>query len=423
MFSEYLGTFLTGLLVSTGIGLIIGLEREFEDREIRRHYAGIRTFPITAILGFLIMTLASSLSIWLVVSTTVAFFIFIGLVYIVKSWREVHGFTTELSLLATFLLGIMAAQGLFREALAATVIITALLSSQSFLRETIERVTQEEIFAFIKFIMLALLILPFLPDQRVGPVTILNPRTIGWSVVLVSGIGFIGYLVMKFSGSRRSILVVALIGALVSSTAVTWVYARRSKDNPEHRLQYAAGIVLASLVMVIRIGILVAVFNRNLLIYLWPAFGALLITQLLATYWIWKKHTPDLETQGNEVKLGNPLEITEAFFFAFVLVAIALIVHYADTWFGTAGLYLAGLLSGLTDVDAISINMARFAAEKQAPHLAITIMLLAVLSNTAVKGGIAYWRGHPAIRRFMVIAFGAFFLVDILLILWHAYLA
>ena len=238
--NELMGSYILGVLISMGIGLILGLEREY-DKLKDQGFAGIRTFPIVAILGFSLGNLTEKFTPWLLIVSLGAFILFLAFNHFFQKQEEYgKGLTTNLALIATFVLGVMVSAEFYRDAVATAVIIVTLLSLKTRFRTVISNITSEELFAFIKFSIIALLILPFLPNKTYGPNDLLNPFEIGSIIVIVSFLNFIGYLLVKYVGSKKGILLTAILGGLISSTAVTWSYASRSMESPELSRKYAA---------------------------------------------------------------------------------------------------------------------------------------------------------------------------------------
>ena len=202
--SELLSPYILGVFLSTGIGLILGLEREYDKIKDEQGFAGIRTFPIVAIIGFMLGSLSETYTPWLVIvslATIILFFAISHLSMVQK--HSMTGNTTNLALIATFILGVMVSAHWYKESIATAVIVVTLLSLKTTFRSFIKNITPEELFAFIKFSIIALLILPFLPDNDYGPEGLLNPFEIGAIIVIVSFLNFIGYFLVKYVGSKK----------------------------------------------------------------------------------------------------------------------------------------------------------------------------------------------------------------------------
>lgn len=418
MDQSILAPFYQNLLVTAAIGLIIGLERELNTHSEAGHIGGIRTFTLVAIFGYLAGSIAHHSLMWVIPVTIAAFMFLVAVVYHAQVQQGNSGLTTELSLLATFLLGIFVSLGFLQESLAVVVVITAILSVKEQVHGVIRQITQEELFAFIKFIMLALLVLPLLPDQSFGPEAILNSRELGWIVIIVLSINFAGYLLLKFGGARRGILLTALIGGLFSSTMVAWVFSARSKEKPELSAAYSAGIIVASTVMYVRVLVLAAMFYMPVAWHLLMPLSLLTLVSLLVAYLVFKKQVTD----GDNPVLnpGNPFDIKNAAFFAVLYVLIALGMYYSRLWMGQSGAYVSGAISGVADIDAITISTVKWSAGDAArAFFAANVIIIALLSNTVFKAVMSISRGASALRKWVVFGFGPVLIAGIIWLLYR----
>src|SRR5690554_1773184 len=258
--------FFIRMLVAVGIGFLIGLEREYSSRPASIEiFAGVRTFVFVVLFGFLLTFLGQYFTHWIVIAGLVMTGLIVTVYYWVSSQRGRVGGTTEFATMIAFILGVTTFLGYLEESLAITVIVLVILSLKLQLRDLIGRITQTEMFALIKFVVLVLLIFPFLPDRTVDPFNVFNPRELGWIIILISGIGFSGYVLMKFIGGEKGILMTGILGGLVSSTVTTWVFSKKSKEAPELSRKCAVAIFAASAIMVIRVFAWVYIFNKALL--------------------------------------------------------------------------------------------------------------------------------------------------------------
>lgn len=413
--NDLIGPYMLGVLVSLAIGLMLGLEREYDKIKDEAGFAGIRTFPIVTILGFVLGNLTEAFSLWLPIVGFGSLILFLGIGQVIKSRVEITlGVTTNLALITAFVLGLMVSEELYRDSVATAVIVVTLLSLKTTFRSIIQNITHQELFAFIKFVILALLILPFLPNIDYGPNNLLNPFEIGTIVVIVSFLNFIGYFLVKFVGSRKGILLTAILGGLISSTAVAWDYASRSKKNPELSREYSAGIIIASAIMFPRLALLAAIFNSEIISHLAFPLTFLTLICLIPSILLLKKSSGKAAT---EIDLGNPLDILNALSFAVIYVVILYAVHYGNVYFGESGLYYSGLIAGLADTTAITISMAKFGLNGDYLQLSSLVIIASTLSNTLVKLGIAFLRGSKATGRLVGYIFGALIVAGILYIL------
>ncbi len=413
--NELMGSYILGVLISMGIGLILGLEREYDKLKDEKGFAGIRTFPIVAILGFSLGNLTEIFTPWLLIISLGAFILFLAFNHFFQKQEEYgKDLTTNLALIATFVLGVMVSAEYYRDAVATAVIIVTLLSLKTRFRSVISNITSEELFAFIKFSIIALLILPFLPNKTYGPNDLLNPFEIGSIIVIVSFLNFIGYFLVKYVGSKKGILLTAILGGLISSTAVTWSYASRSVESPELSRKYAAGIIIASAIMFPRLALLAYIFNNALLTYLAIPFGVLTLVCLVVSLTLIKRDTNKPDTN---IKLGNPMNLLNAFGFGVIYVVILFAVFYSNEFFGESGLYFSALIAGLADTDAITISMAKFSLDGEKLKLASAVIIAAIMSNMLVKLGITVFKGSKTTGKFVGYTFGSIILIGIIYIL------
>lgn len=393
--------FLVSLMVALGIGLIVGMEREFENASGKEHFAGMRGFAIMSMLGCVITFLAEKFNINILLAVSPAVFIFISVFHYSKIQKGNFGIVTELSLALVFFLGVLSGLHYIKEALAVAVIVSVILTLKSKLRETIGRITREEMLAFIKFIILSLLLLPFLPDKNYGPGGIINPRNIGFVIVIVSSLSFIGYFIIKFFGTEKGILFTAFFGGTFSSTAVTWVFSNKSKENESLSVQYAVGIIVACAVMFARVLVIAGLFNMEVFKWLLIPCSLMIVSNTIVAFILKRKAI--LPSTSTPIQLGNPLDLKNTFLFGIQYVGITLFVYYANLYLGTKGLVVTGIISGLADVDAINISMSKLSLTQIIPSVAAMIIILAILSNTIFKIGEAFVKGSRQLRRKVLI--------------------
>lgn len=396
--------FFTGLLISAGVGLIIGLEREFNTHDKPAHIGGIRTFILVAVLGYC-GGWAGQYVPELKVAIPAGFFLLVAVAYYVQATKGNAGLTTEVALLMTLTLGIIISTGHIREALAIVVLMTVVLSLKEQLHGFIARITEEELFAFLKFIVLALLVLPMLPDQSFGPENLLNLRDMGWIVVLVLSISFAGYLLLKFGSPHKGLLLTAVIGGLFSSTLIAWVFSAKSRERSDLAPAFGAGIVLASSIMFVRVFILCTLFAWPVAVSLAPALLVMLLLSLIPIRRVLRQQTTD--SDAPQLAPGNPLDIKNAVFFVLLYVGVTFFMFGSRQWLGTALTYLSGALAGIADIDAITISTAKWAATAPAQqNQAAAIILLAVMSNSLFKLLVSVFNGARELRRPVLTGFG-----------------
>lgn len=415
-----LSPFFIGLLVSAGVGLIIGLEREFNTHDEPGHVGGIRTFILVAILGYSIGFLAKSIYSAIIIAALAGFFLLVTVAYYVQAKKGKLGLTTELALLLTFVLGIVISEGHFRESLAIVVLMTLVLSLKEKLHGFIRRITEEELFAFIKFAVLALLILPMLPDESFGPEGLLNLRDMGWIAVLVLSISFTGYLLLKFGNPKKGILLTALIGGLFSSTLVAWVFSARSRERRDLAPAFGSGIVMASSIMYIRVFALTTLFAFPVALLLLAPLFFMWLASLTPVWQLWR--TRQTESDAPQLSPGNPLDVKNAILFILLYIGVTLLMFGSRQWLGTTLTYLSGAIAGIADIDAITISTAKWAAmTPESNRQAVVIILLAMMSNSLFKLSVSVFNGAPELRKPVLLGFGLALLIGAgFLVFWLA---
>lgn len=405
--------FFIRLLVTIGIGFLIGLEREHAAMtNNEKSFAGIRTFMFVVLLGFIAAMVYYLLAPWMYAAVFIAAVVFIGVSYWITASKGDIGGTTEFSALIAFFLGSFSFLGYIELSLAITVIVLVVLSSKVKLKAIIGKITQEELYDLIRFVVAALLIFPFLPDKNMGPYEVINPREIGWVVVLTSGLGLLGYLLIKFLGASKGILLTGILGGLVSSTLITWVFAKRSKETPAFSANYATGILAASTIMVIRVMLWVTIFNGKLARSLYVPLGILLLAAAGITLYFFMRHK-DSKSQHASIPLGKPLNLQGALIFGLLFMVVLVLISYTNAYFGAGGILVSSSLAGLADVDAITITISKLAGATVELQIAGTAVLLATICNTLVKFSIALWAGSREMRKFVLIGYGLIFLAGL----------
>lgn len=391
------------LAVALGIGLLIGMEREqshVPHRDLAKSgfLGGARTHPLFALTGAISVLLAEPLGKWVVGATFASMVLLLGAAYWDNLRRQGdRGLTSEVAFLLTFLLGAFCvadtviAGTSIRLAIAGAlgVAITILLSAKPVLLAFIEHVSKEDVYATLKFLLVAIIVLPFLPDMGFGPFEALNPFQIGLMVVLITGLSFAGYVAYRVIGTKQAMAVIGLVGGLVSSTAVTFSVARQVTQSKSLRSAGAVAVILASTVMFVRVAVEVAIVHAALLVKLGVPLLVMTVAAAAgaAVLHIRTGATKREPTAAPELK--NPVELRAAVTFGIVFAVVLLGARAAQAWLGDPGLYAAGVLAGLTDVDAITLSVAKLAQGGLDGRVASLTILLGVAANTLVKAGIA----------------------------------
>lgn len=404
--------------VALGVGILIGFEREQsagnEEPESGSTLGGIRTYPLVALGGALATLLSRGVGTWFV---ALAFAALTGLVAIsyaddVRAGRE-RGLTSEIAMLVTFVLGALAPS----EAIVApsreraivlfsvAVVVSLLLSMKPALHGLARKATKNDVYGTLKFLLVAVVLLPLLPDRTYGPLDVINPFKIGLLIVLIAGVGFAGYVAVRALGPGRGLGLTGLIGGLVSSTAVTLSSAARAKREPELAPSCALAVVLANTVMAVRVLVVVAIVNPELLRPMAASVAALAGVGIVSS-WVFLRRAKGAHSGAEQLEIANPFELGSAVKLGLLLTVVLFATKAASVHLGTGGIYVASVLAGCTDVDTVSVSMADLAKTEIAAAVAVTAILLAVAANTVVKAGIATFVGGRA--------FGLLFLVPTL---------
>lgn len=375
---------LLDLATALGVGLLIGTERSWSGRgNSGEELAGLRTFGLSGLFGGLAALSAGHFgtAAWIAMFIVLALLVIAG--YVVEArYNADHGMTTEVALLLTFLLGSLALSESRLLAASIAVVVALLLSLKTHLHGALRKLNEAELGGALKLLFISVVLLPALPNQGYGPWQAFNPYTTWWMVVLIAGIGFAAYVAIRLLGTRHGLLVTALLGGIVSSTAMTMSLARL--DSAKLRPALAAGLLATSALMFPRVLLEVGLINRALL----PALIAPLLTAGLVYaagalfYYLRAAQQPESTT---EPPLKNPFELGPAMRFATLLVLILFLVEGAQRGLGDIGIYLVSLVSGLTDVDAITLSLANSAHTDLSEQVAVRGIFLAALSNSLVK--------------------------------------
>jgi uncharacterized membrane protein (DUF4010 family) len=387
--------------LAAAAGLLIGLERERSrpsDESRLSFLGGARTHPLLSLAGGVSTLAAREVGAVAVAIPFGALVLLLGLSYAGEVWRDRHrGITSETAFLLSFLLGALAAtHGVFASSTqkvfavaSAAVVATFLLSAKPTIHPLVRRVSTEDAAATLKFLVVALVVLPLLPDRSYGWLGVLNPFQIGMVMVIISALSFAGYAASRLLGPRRGLGVTGLVGGVVSSTAVTVSMATRAKERPEIADPAALAATLASTVMFARVLVLMAVVNPGLTRDLAFPMLAASIGGVAATGVLWLR-SGRARAKGEAVALSNPFELGAALTFALLFAVILLGSKAATVYLGTAGTYAAGLLAGSTDVDAITLSMSKLSRDGGvSADVAVTTIFLGTASNTLMKGVIA----------------------------------
>jgi uncharacterized membrane protein (DUF4010 family) len=388
------------LLASLAVGLLIGIERGWSQRERNEgdRVAGLRTFSLVGLLGGILVLVSDPLNGWALPGATVGLSLLLAVAY--RESARASGnlsITTAVALLLTLLLGAAAMHGYVAIALASAVVAAILLDLKSTLHRWLRLIEHRELAAALQLLVLTVVILPNLPNAGFGPYNAINPYQLWWAVVLIAGLSLAGHFAMRVTGYERGLFFTGILGGLASSTAATLSLARLSRNQPRLFRMAEAGALAASGIMYFRIFILLATIEPALL----KSFGAALVVTgivlLLMGVWHWRGALKQPLSDGEDIPIAS-FDLSSALVFGAFLGAMAVAVPAAKEWLGTSGIYTVSALSGLLDVDAIVISIARIHRSGAIPGgVAIISLCLAILANMLTKVVIAWVAGGRAI--------------------------
>jgi len=391
-------------VVALAIGLLMGLERERNPAA----KAGLRTFALTALLGALAAHLGTALdAIWLIPVGL----LLVGAMMIAAYLRDPvedgdPGTTTEAALMLCYGLGVLVWHNEIQLAVMLGIAATMLLYFKPELRGWSQHMTRRDLLSVLQFAVLSLIILPLVPNRNYGPFGALNPYQIWWMVVLIAGVGLAGYAALRLVGQRRGAVMLGLLGGLVSSTATTLAFSRHARASDAMLPVAVIVIVLANLVVQVRLGVLAAVLAPGVLPQLLPVLiGGLVTGGLGAAYGVRR-----LRPQGEmpALAMANPTELRTALGFGLMYALVLLAAAWLSDWLGTRGLYAVALVSGLTDVDAITLSSLRLHNLDKLPvAVVVNVITLATLANLVFKSALALTIGGWNMARHAAAGMGA----------------
>ncbi|WP_231512989.1 MgtC/SapB family protein [Haloferax mediterranei] len=293
-------------------------------------------------------------------------------------------------------------------------VITILLSAKGTIHGFADRINEAERRASIKFILIVLVILPTLPDRGLDILLGLNPRFIWLMVVFVTSLSFVAYVLSRAVGAKRSLAVTGILGGFVSSTATTVSMAERTTETPTLYQICAFSTVIASIVMFPRALVEIAVVNPALLPRVAVPLGAMTVTGVLVAGVIYWLSPTEREMEAN---IKNPFRLRPALFFGAVFALVLLVSKSANSWFGASGVYVTAFVSGLADVDAITLTLSTLAADGAiSPDVATTGIVIGAISNTLVKVGLAWLLGTRQLGQLVTVVLGVVLAIGIVII-------
>jgi uncharacterized membrane protein (DUF4010 family) len=401
--------------IALGLGLLVGLQRESAASPL----AGVRTFPLVTILGTLCAWLSQAYGGWILAAGILALatLIFIGKQGEQERGRSDIGLTTEVAILLMFAVGAYLVVGYREVAIAIGGGVAVLLHFKGQLHGLVERLGENDLKAIMQFALISLVILPVLPNRTYLPYGVINPRNIWWMVVLIVGISLGGYIVYKFFGQQAGIVLGGILGGLISSTATTVSYSKRTKSLPESVSLAAIVIIIATAVVFARLMIEIATVAPAFLKTAAVPLLLMLILLILLSVLLWFLNRHD---QNAMPEMANPTELKSALLFGLIYAVVLFAVAAVKEHFGNRGLFVVAGISGLTDVDAITLSTSRLVNDgRLSAESGWRVILVAALSNLIFKGGMIALLGHRQLRIKLLPYYGIALVAGILILLFH----
>jgi len=380
---DYLNNEYTKIFISIIIGFIIGLQRELHNLYKKElDLAGARTFSLVSLIGYL--------------STYLDFNPFYGIIllvvfgyYLNSKDKTSKGITTEISLITTYILGIMVNKNL-EIAIFIAVLVVFLLNIKGKLTSYETYISKKDLNASVTFLLITFIVLPILPNQYIDKFHLINPYELWFFVVLLSGLSFLGYILNKLFGNK-GIYLAGIIGGLASSTAVTITFSQKSKQNPTLSKHTAIAINLANSIMLIRVFVWVFIFNFSLIKEVAIPF---LISSIVGFGYIYYLTKETISTKSDtKMEFKNPLELIESLKYGIIFGLIFAGVKVGHQYFGDSGTLIVSFIAGITDVDAITISLSKYALNGLDINIAIWGILIATFTNQIAKLSYSYFVG------------------------------
>jgi len=401
------------LLITVLIGLLIGIERERNLKDAIQIFAGIRTYPMIAILGFLSGLISNKTSDGAFIAIFVVYGLLVVTSYYFGAKRIDIGGTSEISLILVFILGYLVYLDYVLLSAIVALVMVIFLTFKSQLHHFADKISQEDMYATIKFALITLIILPLLPNKTYDPFDVINPQKIWYLVVLIAAVSFVGYVLFKIIGTKKGIQLLSFLGGIASSTAVTLSFTSLSKEHKQLSKSYAAGILMASSIMFPRVILIIAVLNLELALKVSVPFMIFFLSGIIYSTILWKR----TKTKAVEkVKIKNPFKIMFAIKFGILFALILFISSAAQHYFGDKGIYISSIFGGFADADAIVLSLTQLTKQNITLDTAAVGIVIAATANSLVKGFISSFLGAVEMRKYTLTGFGILLALSIIYI-------
>lgn len=369
------------LAIALGLGLLVGLQKERAASPL----AGLRTFALVSLAGAVSAVLAAETSPWLLVAGLLAVtaFMVTGNFVLLHEEESDPGQTTEVAVVVTFLVGALTVAGPTEVGIVCGATTAMLLHLRDELHNLVGRLTDRDVRAIMQFVVISLVVLPVLPDRAFGPYHVVNPRQVWWMVVLIVGLNLAGYAAFRLFGQRAGTALAGVLGGVISSTATTVGYARQTRAQQGRDASAVVVVWIASGVVFVRIMLEIGAVAPSFLPVAAGPLAIMLALFLVVAAVVWRSGTTPSDIP---IEPGNPTELRPAVLFGAIYAAVIFIVAAAEDLLGDAGLFAAAAVSGLTDVDALTLSTSRLVAtDRLSPDTGWRLVLVAILSNLVFK--------------------------------------
>ncbi|MBB3141050.1 MgtC/SapB family protein [Halomonas organivorans] len=408
------------LTVALLLGALIGIERGWvaRTRDAGERIAGIRTHALVGLLGGISALLSTTVTEW---AFPLIFLSVAGSALVAYRARmplsQDYSITGLMGLLLTFCFGAIAVAVDLALATACAVVTAVILDNKREIHGLLNQLQSHEMDAGLKLLLISVVMLPLLPDRAIGPGAALNPYEIWWMVVLVAAISFVGYFAIRLGGPERGVLFTSLFAGLSSSTALTLHFARLSRQHQEFSPLLAAGILIACGTMFPRIMLYCLVINPALIAPLALPVTTMAVLLYVSALLIWRSHRRAAKVDRPALN-QNPLELRMALLFGVLLAIIMLLGHWLQDWLGNAGVYLLAATSGMADVGAVTLSLARLSHGTIAPDTVVLGIVIAASVNNIIKAGMATGLGTRELGQRVVLPMAVSLLTGLVLAWW-----
>lgn len=404
------------LIIALILGLLVGLQRQWAESPL----GGIRTFPLISLFGTVCALLSEQYGVWII---AIGFFGTVAAMIVghiskktQASSQEHSGLSTEFAMLLMFTSGVLVRVGPIWLAATIAGILAVILQAKIELHGLASRFTEKEIKAIMQFVLISLVIFPIVPDQPFGPLEVINPHDVWLMVLVIVAISLLGYIIYKFFGEKAGIILGGILGGVISSTATTMSYSKRSQEFTNTIPINAVIVLIAWTTVYVRLFVEVVVVAPSFQAVLIPLCG-MFVVSTLSTLWLWRKTKTNHSGMPSQ---SNPTELKTALTFGILYSVILFAVAFSKKHFGNNGLAVVAALSGITDMDAITLSTSRLVGTgKLLPQEGWPIIIIACMSNVFFKGIIAgFVGGRDFLKSLLVPWFFSLIAGAVILLVW-----